>query len=322
MKIAETVTFGGSGLDRAAHLRNQPEAIAALAARSDARCFAIWRGKLLMHRDGAQGLVWLPMDHPLFAEATEPPVFLGLDEAGPRFASDVSRFRPTGVDEEALKRFFDPNEYGVPGLPETQRFAEMRGAMMELSPRDAELAATGKAILEWHRSHGFCARCGAESEMINAGWQRSCASCGGQHFPRTDPVVIMLITSGNSVLLGRSPGWPEGMYSLLAGFVEPGETLEAAVRREVLEETQVKVGAVRYLASQPWAFPNSLMFGCEGIAESTEITLDPVELEHALWMTREEVADSFSGTNPSVKPARAGSIAHFLLRNWLADRLD
>ena len=132
----------------------------------------------------------------------------------------------------------------------------------------------------------------------------------------------MLITSGNSLLMGRSPFWPEGMYSLLAGFVEPGETIEAAVRREVLEETGVKVGEVRYLASQPWPFPTSLMFGCQGMATSREITIDPVEIEDAFWMTREEMMDAVAGGNPNVKPARQGSIARFLIEKWLADALD
>jgi NAD+ diphosphatase len=132
----------------------------------------------------------------------------------------------------------------------------------------------------------------------------------------------MLVTRGNSVLLGRSPGWPEGMYSLLAGFVEPGETLEAAVRREVFEEVGVEVGAVSYLASQPWPFPASLMFGCAGEALSDALVIDPVEIEDAMWVTREELMTAFAGAHPEILPARKGAIARFLLENWLADRLD
>ena len=154
-----------------------------------------------------------------------------------------------------------------------------------------------------------------------AGWQRDCPACGAHHFPRTDPVVIMLITHGNSVLLGRSPGWPEGMYSCLAGFVEPGETIEAAVRREVFEESGVRVGAVNYVASQPWPFPASLMFGCQGIALGTELNIDRDEIEDARWVPREELADAFAGQHPDILPARKGAIARFLLEHWLADRL-
>jgi NAD+ diphosphatase len=158
--------------------------------------------------------------------------------------------------------------------------------------------------------------------MAQGGWQRSCPTCGAQHFPRTDPVVIMLVTRGNSVLLGRSPGWPEGMFSLLAGFVEPGETIEAAVRREVLEETGVTCGAVNYLASQPWPFPASLMIGARTEATSSEIRIDPEELETALWVSREELVQAFAGQHPVIRPSRKGAIANFILRNWLADRLD
>ena len=132
----------------------------------------------------------------------------------------------------------------------------------------------------------------------------------------------MLITRGESVLLGRSPGWPEGMFSLLAGFVEPGETIEAAVRREVFEETGVRVGQVDYLAGQPWPFPASLMIGCRGTATSETITIDPTEIEAARWVTRSDLLRVFAGQHPEIRPARRGAIAHFLLEHWLADRLD
>jgi NAD+ diphosphatase len=132
----------------------------------------------------------------------------------------------------------------------------------------------------------------------------------------------MLITKGNSVLMGRSHGWPEGMYSLLAGFIEPGETVEAAVRRETFEETGIEVGAVHYLASQPWPFPASLMIGCAGEALSTELHIDPVEIEDAKWFRREDIMAAFAGDHPFLLPARKGAIAHFLLQNWLADCLD
>jgi NAD+ diphosphatase len=192
--------------------------------------------------------------------------------------------------------------------------------MAQLPPVEAELLASAKAVFGWHQTHLFCARCGSPSRIVQAGWQRQCLSCGAQHFPRTDPVVIMLVVRGNRVLLGRSPGWPEGMYSLLAGFVEPGETLENAVRREVAEETGILVGQVTYLASQPWPFPTSLMLGCRGEALSDRIDLDPAELEDALWLTREELAAVFAGVGDRMKPPRRGAIAEFLLKGWLEGR--
>ncbi len=315
MKIAETVTFGGSGLDRAAEMRGQADS---LRAQDNARAILLWRGKPMILNDE---VARLPMAHPVMDDAAPAMIFLGRDDGAPVFAADLSQWEPEGLDTDTLNSFLDPSEQRHPAMPQAA-FAELRAVMTRLSPRDAELAATAKAIMGWHRSHRFCARCGAESEMALGGWQRNCAACGGHHFPRTDPVVIMLITHGNAVLVGRSPGWPEGMYSLLAGFVEPGETIEAAVRREVFEEAGVRVGSVRYLSSQPWPFPSSLMFGCAGDALNTDLTIDPEEIEDAMWVTREEMADAFAGNHPNLLPARKGAIAHFLLEAWLSDRLD
>ncbi len=319
MRIAEQVTFGGSGLDRAAALRGDDAAQAALWAEPGARVLPVWRGKPLVAAE-ADGLCWLAPGHAALA-AMEAPLFLGRDAAGPLFAADLSAWEPSADQPAVPGSFFDPTEQRHPDLPEA-RFVELRGAMAGLSPRDAEAAAMARALFAWHRSHGFCARCGAASRPVEAGWRRDCPACGAQHFPRTDPVVIMLILRGNSVLVGRSAGWPEGMYSLLAGFVEPGETVEAAVRREVAEETGIAVGRVDYLASQPWPFPASLMLGCRGVAESDAIRLDPNELEDALWVSREEMVQAMAGLHPRIRPARRGAIAHFLIANWLADRLD
>ncbi|WP_425040494.1 NAD(+) diphosphatase [Primorskyibacter sp. S187A] len=315
MRHAETVTFGGSGLDRAAQLRSD---VAAVAANPTSVTILLWRGKPLICHDA---LVRLTMDHPVLAEAGAP-ILLGCDDTGAILAHELAHWVPEELDEAQLNQFLDPTLQVHPDLPEDHVFAELRSIMTQLTPRDAELAATAKAIFGWHESHRFCAKCGAASDMIMAGWERQCPVCSAKHFPRTDPVVIMLITHGNAVLMGRSPGWPDGMYSLLAGFVEPGETLEAAVRRETFEETGVEVGAVSYLASQPWPFPASLMFGCRGEAASRAIKIDPNEIEDAFWVSREEMAEAFAGTHPKLKPARKGAIAHFLLRNWLADTLD
>ncbi len=326
MKNAEQVTFGGSGLNRAGHIRGDDTALAKAMAHPDAACVLLWRGKPLVNgRRDQLGLV--RMNHPIlhagYPGNVDRPVLMGLEDDGaPLFAHDISGWEPDGLDTAALGQFVDPSEQQHPSLPPDHAFAELRGLMTRLSPRDAELAATARAVIGWHHTHRFCAQCGAESEITQGGWQRTCPACGAHHFPRTDPVVIMLITHGDSVLMGRSPGWPQGMFSLLAGFVEPGETLEAAVRREVFEEAGVKVGQVGYLASQPWPFPASLMFGCSGEALSREITIDPVEIEEAIWVTRADMMAAFAGDHPFIKPARRGAIAHFLLQNWLADTLD
>lgn len=314
MKIAETVTFGGSGLDRRASLRRDEAGLA--AALRAGQVLPVWRGKPLMAGDHP---AWVPAGHPVL-ERAGPPVFLGIDEGVARFAADVSDWVPE-AGEAVEAGFFDPSVQHHPAVADGG-FTELRGVMTLLSPREAELTATAKAVLQWHRSHGFCAACGAKSVMVMGGWQRTCPACNVQHFPRTDPVVIMLVTKGNSVLLGRSPGWPEGMFSLLAGFIEPGETIEAAVRREVFEESGIHCGAVGYLASQPWPFPASLMIGTRTEALTDDMTVDPEELEQALWVTREELVQAFAGNHPTIRPNRKGAIANFILGNWLADRLE
>ena len=318
----DQVTFGAGLLERAAHLRTDPAALEGLLAAGGACILPLWRGKPLVQEAAGQVRpARLPRDHPLLRTAGEAPLFLGLAEGQAVFAADVSPWQPPeGAAARDPAAFLDQSRQALPGSDAA--FADLRAVMARLRPLDAELLATARAMLLWHRNHRFCAGCGAASRPAQAGWLRECPACGAQHFPRTDPVVIMLVTHGNSVLLGRSPAWPARMYSLLAGFMEPGESIEAAVRREVAEETGVPVGPVRYLASQPWPWPGSLMIGCRAGALGREISLDPVEMADALWLSRKEVAAVFAGEHARIDPPRAGTIARFLLENWLADRLD
>lgn len=315
------ITFGGSNLDRAAQIRTDEAALAAGLKDRKSRTILLWRGKLLASGEDMKTLARLPLDHAALQGDKKGPIFLGLDEGIHCFAHDISSWEPA-EQELPEDSFVDQSEQTHPDADPSEAFCELRAIMTRLSPRDAELAATARAMFEWHRSHQFCAKCGAKSDMVHAGWQRSCTVCDAQHFPRTDPVAIMLITHGNKTLLGRSPGWPERMYSTLAGFIEPGETPEAAVRREVWEEAGVKVGKVKYLGSQPWAFPSSLMMAFHGEALSEDITIDPEEIEDALWITREDLMLAAAGDHPEISPARKGSIANFILTNWLADSLD
>ncbi len=317
MRFAETVTFGGSGLDRAAALRDDPDVIAALWQQG--QVLPVWRGKPLIGNDLAP--IWVAPDH-VVLDGASTTLFLGLDDGMARFACDVPDWAPEPA-AGLRPGFLDRSVQVHPAIADAGAgFQELRAIMTELTPRAAELIVTAKAMLQWHLTHGFCAACGSVSQPAKAGWQRTCPACGAAHFPRTDPVVIMLVVHGNRLLLGRSPAWPEGMYSLLAGFVEPGETLEAAVRREVAEESGIQVGAVRYLASQPWPFPASLMFGCRAEAVTDQITLDPVELEDATWISREDLLRVMAGQHPVIRPPRQGAIAQFLMTAWLADTLD
>ena len=313
MRHAETVTFGGGGLDRDEDLRRHPDRLAALPART----LPLWRGKPLL---GAGRDALALLDGHAFADLGTP-VFVGRVEGAALFARDVSALAVEAADA-ATGAFVDPSEQTHPDLPQGSAFTELRGAMTRLSPLDAEIAASAKGVLEWHRTHGFCGNCGQPTVPGKAGWMRACDGCGRQHFPRIDPVVIMLVTRGDRVLLGRSHGWPEGFYSCLAGFMEPGETMEAAVRRETWEETGIRVGAVRYLSCQPWPFPHSLMLGAHGEAETEEIAIDPEEIADAIWVPRSDLMEVTAGLRDDMAPARPGAIARFLLDAWLADRLD
>ncbi|MFM0007021.1 NAD(+) diphosphatase [Paraburkholderia dipogonis] len=180
------------------------------------------------------------------------------------------------------------------------------------------ILAEAKSMLDWHRRHGFCANCGSASRVTNAGWQRICDVCGARHFPRVDPVVIMLVIDGDRCLLGRQRHFGKGMYSALAGFVEPGETAEDAVRREVMEEAGVTCGQVVYFASQPWPFPSSLMIGCFAQAGDTDIVVDMEELEDARWFSRQEVAAMLAGTHADgLSAPKPFAIAHHLLQAYM-----
>ena len=312
MQNAENVTFGAATLDRAAHLRKSADNLTKVAF---ATAIVLWRGKPLVETETLK-LVQIPLNHPILNGFTAK-IFLGLSAGTPIFAYDISSWEPDAFQETDDTSFVDQTSQRHPDAPRDTSFQEIRTVMALLSRDDAELVAAAKGIFGWHLSHQFCAKCGAATEMAEAGWQRNCPSCNTAHFPRTDPVVIMLITDGNKVLLGRSPEWPEKMYSLLAGFMEPGETIEAAVRREVMEECSISVGTVGYITSQPWPFPSSLMIGCWGLATSTTIELDENELEAALWLGKEEIIDALCGNRDDILPSRKGSIAQFLIENWI-----
>lgn len=315
------IVFSAEWDDRAAELRGDAKALRALRADAATRVLPVWRGRPLVAGTGQGALGWVPPGHAVLAQAKDDWILLGHHDGAVRFAADLSGWRPENLDQTAMAAFYDPTEYHHPDAPDDHLFAELRAVMTRLCPADAAMASTARGVLNWHRSHRFCSRCGQPSQISMAGWQRVCPSCSASHFPRTDPVVIMLVLRGNKLLLGRSPGWPEGMYSALAGFVEPGESLEAAVRREVYEETRITVSRVRYVAGQPWAYPNSLMLGFVAQAENDDITIDPAELDDAIWLTREEMVDVMAGLHPTIRRPRSGAIAAELVARWLAGTL-
>lgn len=305
--------FTSGLLSRSAHLRSDEHN----SGIEEARTLVFWRGKLLVDLEG--GPILSEMGIPAMDDAPEPPIFLGLADGTPRYAVDLTAWKPI-EDAATIGEFIDHSQQPHSGWPDAV-FAEVRGMMSSLSQLDAECVATGRALTGWHATHRFCSNCGSPTKSESSGWVRKCPKCATQHFPRTDPVVIMAITFGDELLLGRSPGWPETMYSLLAGFIEPGETIESAVRREVLEESGVQVGRVGYIASQPWPFPMSLMFGCHGEASTREIVLDKFELADARWFGRAEVASILTGAHGHITRPRKGAIAGAIIEAWVSGNM-
>ena len=309
--------FSGGAIDRMAELRGDEEAVQRLYSGQKARILPFWRGKPLVR---SANLCWLKPGHDCLQDKSSE-VFIGMAGGGPRFAAALRDWDSRPLSDVVPDSIADQSEQSHPDAPAGAVFANLRRLMTCIEPDDAELAAAAKVLLEWHDSHRFCPRCANAFESTMAGWQLVCRTCGTDHFCRTNPVVIMLVTRHNALLLGRSYDWPKGMHSLLAGFIEPGETVEAAVRRETLEEAGVTVGEVRYLASQPWPFPASLMLGCHARAVNGDLRIDRSEIESAQWVTRERMLGVFAGSDPEIRPPNRGAISEHLIRLWLTGRV-
>lgn len=297
---APPVAFAGSRLDRADHLRSDAQALARLA-REGGRRLRLDGLEPVMTDAGA--LVWDAIgDVPESGEE----VFLGQDGDRGCFATV-----PEGAG-------------GGPPHPGPG----MWQAMARLDPADLAIYGGARALVGWHARHRFCARCGHATALVKGGWQRTCRNpaCRAEHFPRVDPVTIMLVEHDGDLLLGRQPRFPPRRFSALAGFVEPGETIEEAVAREVFEEAGVRVGPVRYVMSQPWPFPSSLMIGCCARALDRVITVDRTELDDARWFSRAEVAESMAAAARGDEEAGAFvapppmAVAHHLVAWWLSER--
>ncbi len=289
------VAFSGHGLDRADHTRADPARLAELRASPQALALGLDGLSPVLGADNA--LTWMPLgDLPGDTEL----VFLGLKEGVPLFAPvpDSGDNRPAYLQRPAWKE------------------------ISLLPAQDLAIYGGARSLMDWHARHRFCARCGEPTRIAKGGWQRDCPACGAQHFPRTDPVTIMLVEHDGALLLGRGLNFPERRYSALAGFVEPGESIEEAVAREVWEEAGVRVSGVSYIASQPWPFPSQLMLGCHSLAQGRELNVDKTELADADWFTRAEVEAAMSGTADEETlrflPPPETAIAHFMLKWWLA----
>ena len=301
--MEEIYCFAGNPLDRASERRRDTAWIAALLRDPAARVLLFSELRPLIREDDGIELDWQPVGawrEPIERGATL--VFLGLAESRPYFAIDAG---PAQIGTNSNREPLDARSL-APLLP----------------GGEAAILAEARSLIDWHARHRFCAQCGSPTRVESAGWVRRCPECKASHYPRSDPVTIMLTVRGDYGLLGRNRRRPGARFSCLAGFMEPGETLEEGVRREVHEESGIRVGRVKYLACQPWPFPSSLMMGflCEGLSE--EITVDPEELAEARWFHRDEiramVARAASGPDDPTQVSLPGpvAIAHHICRRW------
>lgn len=298
--------LAGNPLHRAGNERRDPDWLARRLSAADSRFLPVHRLKMPVTEDDR--LAWMPGG--AWLERAGEPVLLGLEEGtdNARFAVEI----PAAEDEEETGANMEDIPVPAGG------FHGLRTIAPRLPAGDAAIAAQARTLIDWHARHRFCAACGAPTRPRNGGGSRACEACAAEHFPRTDPVVIVVVSRGGRALLGRSGRFPGNLYSALAGFMEAGESIEEAVRREVAEEAGIRVGAVRYVASQPWPFPASLMIGCLADGESDDIVTDPEELEDARWFSRDELMDALAGETSLLTVPQPLAIAHHLIRAWLA----
>jgi NAD+ diphosphatase len=303
--------FAGNPFDRGDMHRRDQQWLDAQATNPRSHFLPLWQLNVLIHCGSETRLGWLSPTDIKRLDLDVPPVFLGLLEGVAHFAIDVSQL---GDPRHELN------------LGESWRFEESRAAATQLSLAETGILAQSRAQLDWHRRHQFCSVCGQQTVQGRGGHVRQCMACKAEHFPRTDPVAIMVVSDGDRCLLGQTRGRLSrtGIYSALAGFIDQGESIEEAVRREVKEEAGIEVGTVRYHSSQPWPFPSSLMIGCHAQALTTEIHKDDGEMADVQWFSRDEVLSALKGEHPHLRVPAPIAIAHHLIKAWAAGevRLD
>jgi NAD+ diphosphatase len=296
-------TFAGNPLDRASERRRDEAWLAEMLAAPGSLSLALWNGKPMVEGGKESGvqLAYLRADMAReLAGGGERLLFMGLWKETAVFALDL--------DGAA-----DPAEGPLEGLG---RFEDLRTIALRLPAADAAIAATAKSMFEWRRRHRHCPACGQTSEVAEGGWKRVCPSCKAEHFPRTDPVVIMLPVRGEACLLGRQAAWPKGMYSALAGFLEPGECIEEACARELAEEAGLRAVKVRYHSTQPWPYPSSLMIGLIAEVENEDAIPDQTELDEVRWFSRAQAGALIRGELTDARAPGELAIAHQLIKAW------
>jgi NAD+ diphosphatase len=305
-------TFAGNPLDRASDRRAKPEWIAEQLAAPDSLGLAMWNGRPFVEpaKDG--------QDSGALQIAYLPAKLVGELAGGPERLLFMGLWKETAVFAVDLEDTADPTEGPLQGFG---RFEDLRAIALKVPAPDAAILATAKQMFEWRRRHRYCAVCGQPSEAMDGGWKRRCPACETEHFPRTDPVVIMLPFHGERCMLGRQEAWPKGMFSALAGFLEPGESIEEACARELHEEAGLRARKVRYHSTQPWPYPSSLMIGLIAEVEDDEGAPDQTELSEVRWFTRNEARDLLAGKLDGVAAPNKLAIAHQLIKAWVENSL-
>lgn len=310
--------FALNGLDRLSEIRDDAAALAALREAPETRFVVIGRDRPVTKPDGSMRNPFFSLAEARTIGRARETVLLGRDADSAIFAILLEDSAVDIIEVADEGGLIDTRKFVVPGRNDLV-VQDLRAMATDGLAASATVGMLGqaKSIMHWHARHRFCANCGAATEMAAAGWRRECRSCKALHFPRTDPVVIMLGVHGDDCLLGRAGRFGKYMYSALAGFLEPGETVEDAVRREIREESGIRIGRVSYLASQPWPFPSSLMIGCVAEALNRDIVIDKTELEDCRWFSRRDVELMLARQHPEGFTApHPLAIAHHLLRAW------
>lgn len=296
-------TFAGNPLNRASERRGDTAWLEGQLASSDSLGIALWNGRPFVEKtkDGGWQVAYLPAK------------LIGELAGGPERLLFMGLWNETAIFAVDLEGPADPANGPLQGLGE---FKDLRLLAAQMPGPDAAILATAKAMFEWRRKHGYCAACGQPSEPREGGWKRQCPSCQAEHFPRTDPVVIMLAHHEGRCMLGRQEAWPKGMYSALAGFLEPGESIEEACARELAEEAALKTVRVRYHSTQPWPYPSSLMIGLIAEVADDQAAPDQTELSEVRWFTRAEARALLAGEIEGAFCPQPMAIAHQLIRAW------
>ncbi|MDF2120056.1 NAD(+) diphosphatase [Roseiarcaceae bacterium H3SJ34-1] len=325
-ELSAATGYAFNPINRLSERRDEPDFLESQLNDPAARFVVIGRDRPVLKEGNAKYDPLFTRNEAMALGDLRETVFLGQSQGQSQDPAAIQPLFALLLDDDAISIV---ETVSADGLIDTRR--QIIPGRSDLAVRDLRAITTeghlpaeqigylgqAKSVMYWHARHRFCSACGSPSNPAGAGWRRECPNCGAQHFPRTDPVVIMLAVSGDDCLLGRSGRFGKGMYSALAGFLEPGETMEDAVRREILEESGIRTGRVAYVASQPWPFPSSLMMGCVAEALNRDIVIDPKELEDCRWFSRRDVELMLAQTHPDGYQApNPIAIAHHLMRAW------